>query len=259
MASTAKAARSPKAFEIVANNIRRKILHGELKPGDSLPFESELISSLGVSRPTLREALRILEAEQLISLGRGFRGGAKIRPVSVVSASLQAGYALQAAQTTIGDVYTARLALEPFVIRLLAIYHTPEILQRLKAEIDQLERLAAGKEHAEFMMGVARFHSAIVEAFGNQTLILITHMLQQIVARYQVQFIKQHQRTEVERKAFADQGIASFKRLLTLIEKGEPDKAAAHWTAHLEAANRAWLRHGDIRIDMFDGGGAQEL
>jgi len=56
-------------------SIRRQITGGELKEGDNLPPEAQIIEEFAVSRPTLREAFRILESEKLISVSRGARGG----------------------------------------------------------------------------------------------------------------------------------------------------------------------------------------
>src|SRR5690606_27941135 len=79
--------RVPKAAELVAGRIRSQIVRGELREGDALPTEGELMKEFGVSRPTLREALRVLEAESLISVHRGSRGGARVRvPQSNVAA-----------------------------------------------------------------------------------------------------------------------------------------------------------------------------
>src|SRR5262245_40782956 len=70
--------RSPKTSELVAQTLRRMIVEGELKDGDFLPNEGELIAQLQVSRPTLREAVRVLEAEGLITVRRGSRTGPRV-------------------------------------------------------------------------------------------------------------------------------------------------------------------------------------
>ncbi len=63
----------------MAAELRRRIVSGELEVGgDPLPSEGKLMSQFGVSRPTLREAFRILESEQLIRVLRGARGGARV-------------------------------------------------------------------------------------------------------------------------------------------------------------------------------------
>jgi DNA-binding FadR family transcriptional regulator len=72
----------PKAAELVAAALRTRILRRELLPGDRLPAESLLMSHYGVSRPTLREALRLLEAQELLEVRRGARGGGVVRQPS---------------------------------------------------------------------------------------------------------------------------------------------------------------------------------
>lgn len=72
----------PKAAEVVAADVRRRIVRGELRADDALPPETELMSQFGISRPTLREALRILEAEGLVAIRRGARGGARVQAPS---------------------------------------------------------------------------------------------------------------------------------------------------------------------------------
>ncbi|WP_338010625.1 FadR/GntR family transcriptional regulator [Gordonia sp. KTR9] len=70
--------RVPKAGELVAAQLRRQVVTGELKAGDPLPSETTLMERFGVSRPTLREAFRILESESIIVVLRGARGGARV-------------------------------------------------------------------------------------------------------------------------------------------------------------------------------------
>src|SRR3954451_12813867 len=72
---------SPKLAELVANDIRSKIGWGGLVAGHVLPAEKDMIDEYGVSRPTLREALRILEAETVIAIQRGMKGGAVVTPL----------------------------------------------------------------------------------------------------------------------------------------------------------------------------------
>src|ERR1700680_3463946 len=60
--------RVPKTAELVAAELRRKIVRGELAEGDALPSEAVLMAEFAVSRPTLREAFRVLESESLISI-----------------------------------------------------------------------------------------------------------------------------------------------------------------------------------------------
>jgi DNA-binding FadR family transcriptional regulator len=102
----------PRAPDVVADALRRRILSGELTPGDSLPTESELIDQLGVSRETLRLALRLLDAEGLTTTSQG-RSGVKIRhpePDRVARSLVQL---LTLTGATWGDLLSFRKMLEP--------------------------------------------------------------------------------------------------------------------------------------------------
>ena len=77
--------RIPKMAELVAAHLRRQIVRGDLQEGDALPPETVLMEQFGVSRPTLREAFRVLESEALISVRRGARS----KPVNDRSTSVR--------------------------------------------------------------------------------------------------------------------------------------------------------------------------
>src|SRR3954468_8844232 len=102
--------RAAKTGEMIAAYLRGRIVRGELAEGDNLPSEVELMAQFAVSRPTLREAFRILETEQLIVLRRGSRG-ARILAPDVAVAARYVGLLLQVSGTTLADVYAARSVL----------------------------------------------------------------------------------------------------------------------------------------------------
>ena len=245
--------RAPKTGEVVADQIRRRIVRGELAEGDFLPSEAELIATLGVSRPTLREALRVLEAEQLISVGRGARTGPRVHAPRVASVARYAGFALQAEGATIADIYQARLSIEPYVAAHLAATRPAEAAASLNAEIERLTALSEAGRYQDFVIGVANFHRLLVELSGNRTLLLITRMLQDIVARYQVRRLSMRPRGPAEQREVAVQGIKSFHRLSNLVKAGDADGASRHWHRHLEASNAVWLSDGSGAeiIDVF--------
>src|SRR3712207_5521225 len=133
--------RAPKTAELIATHIRRQIVRGELSQGDTLPPEVELMQQFGVSRPTLREAFRILETESLISVRRGSRGGAQIMAPSLNVASRYAGLLLQMGKATIGEVIEARALVEPIAAGLLAQRRTVADVGALTDIVDELGRL----------------------------------------------------------------------------------------------------------------------
>ena len=246
--------RVPKTAEVVANHVRKRIIRGELKEGDFLPPEGQLMSTLGISRPTLREAFRILEAEMLISVVRGSRTGARVHLPRVESVSRYAAFVLQAQGTTIADIYHARLAIEPMIARQLAEKQVPGATDQLRAEAERLTAMVDGKRYIDFMIGIAEFHRLLVELGGNHTLLLLTTILQDVVARYQVEFLSRRGIVEEEQRRLSLWGIKSFKKLIELIDAGKGVEAEAHWRLHVVNANHTWVdgSNGLQLIDILD-------
>jgi GntR family transcriptional regulator, transcriptional repressor for pyruvate dehydrogenase complex len=87
--------RAPKTSELIAARLRRQIVRGAVRPGEKLPPETELMEQFGVSRPTIREAFRILETERLIVVRPGSRGGAQVVAPDPAVAARYVGLLLQ--------------------------------------------------------------------------------------------------------------------------------------------------------------------
>src|SRR5580692_12166556 len=127
--------RTAKTGETIAAYLRGKIVRGEFAEGNSLPSEAELMHQFEVSRPTLREAFRILETESLIVIRRGARG-ARITAPKVEVAARHVGLIMQISGTTLADVYEARSLIEPEAAALLAARRTDADVADLAACID---------------------------------------------------------------------------------------------------------------------------
>lgn len=246
--------RVPKTAEIIANHIRSRIVRGELREGDFLPPEGQLMTSLSISRPTLREAFRILEAERLISVVPGSRTGARVHEPQVEAVSRQAGILLQAQGTTVADVYEARLAIEPFVARRLAERRDVAAAKRLSEEADHLTTLVDEKRYTDFMVGLVGFHRLLVELEGNHTLLFVITMLQDVTARYQVDQLRNRSISDQEQRRRSLWGLKSFRKLIELIPEGDGDAAEAHWRLHVTNANNHWVSAKDSKmvISMID-------
>src|SRR6516164_10052814 len=124
--------RAPKTSELIADQLRRQIVRGAVKPGDRLPPETQLMEQFGVSRPTIREAFRILETERLIVVRPGSRGGAQVVAPDLSVAARYFGLLLQLQGTTINDVYEARMVEEPVCARMLAARRTSQDIEDLE-------------------------------------------------------------------------------------------------------------------------------
>ncbi len=111
---------SRRTAEIVADELRRQIIDGELADGDLLPRQEVLVEQFRVSLVSLREALRILETEGLVSVRRGNRGGAVVHAPAKASAAYMLGLLLQSDTVPLSDLGTALQELEPMCAALAA-------------------------------------------------------------------------------------------------------------------------------------------
>ena len=210
-----------RAAELVADHLRAEIVGGVRPLGASLPVERELIDAYGVSRPTLREALRILETEGLLEVKRGAKGGAKVIGPSLTLASHAVGMLLQAQHTSLADVQVARQIIEPPAARMVAE-------RRSVTDIDALAR-AIGAERAavgtsDFPFTAMRFHELLIRLSGNNTLsafLMVLHDIHEGVA--QMLSAGRHD-PAIESKA-----LRFHERLLTRIEASDGPGAERLW------------------------------
>lgn len=167
----------PPAYQLLADELRADITSGRLQPGERLPPEPELCVRSGVSRSTVREALRLLASQHLIVTTRGVTGGSFVAhpDAEQLSESLSTGLTLLSNAAAIGftDLLELRRALEIPAAALAATRRTEEHLAELRAtlfdpERDTLETMLT--QHAEF-------HSAVAKATGNPIYELVTRPL----------------------------------------------------------------------------------
>jgi DNA-binding FadR family transcriptional regulator len=238
--------RVPKTAELVAGQIRRQIIRGEISEGDALLPEAELMKQYGVSRPSLREAFRVLESEALIAVSRGARGGARVLPPDIAVVGRYAGLLLQYSGATIEDVQHARLTVEPPAARALAERQDLDAAARLRDLIEH-ERAIANDEIAYAEMST-RFHEFMMELAGNKTLAMVVGMLHDIVETH-----IEDSMLEGFNKKTIQLSIRSQERLVELIEAGDPDGAEAHWRLHISEAGRRTLSRSKVQtvLDLF--------
>ena len=125
----------------IADELRALIVGGELSEGDSLGHEPDLVERFGVSRPSLREALRILEAEGLITVVRGVLGGVVVHEPDERMTARAAALVLQARNVPLADVYDARSLIEPTAARVVAASRSRRsAAAELRKLIDEQER-----------------------------------------------------------------------------------------------------------------------
>jgi DNA-binding FadR family transcriptional regulator len=242
--------RVPKMAEVVADHIRNMIVRGDLKEGDFLVPEAQLMQQFGTSRPTIREAFRILEGEQFITVTRGSRTGAKVTHPAVDSVARMAGFVLQCQGTSVRDIYEARLAIEPRAAFLAAKQADRAGADGLTAELEALRDTFDRGDISSFRKAVARFHQSVVALSGNRTLMLVFAMLVGVLENHQARFSPPPEARVDEsgqRKA-TQAALRSMERLIAHIASGDAETAEAHWRRHIENANKAWLAGHDQTV-----------
>jgi DNA-binding FadR family transcriptional regulator len=228
--------RVPKTAELVARSLRRQIIRGELGQGEALPSEAALMEQFGVSRPTLREAFRLLEAESLIEVRRGVRGGARVNAPDPEVAARYAGLVLEYSNATLGDVYDASAVIEPPCARLVAAKHTAADIERLRAAIEREK--AALDDRLALVDAQDAFHALVVELTGNETLNLLTRMLRYMVDRSNASQVASEGDSPAAR-ARARKGHRAHVKLVELIEAGRAEEAETLWHRHITATTDA--------------------
>jgi GntR family transcriptional repressor for pyruvate dehydrogenase complex len=222
-----------KAAERVAAELRHQIATGNLRPGDRLHSERLLQERFDISRPTLREALRLLESESLIEVARGQHGGGRVKALDIKVAARQVGVYLQMEGTTLQDVWLARSAIEPPAAALLTKIGSRVPI--LKMEENIAAAYEALDDPVKYGVLTTRFSQIITDYCGNQTLRMFALLMQDIVER---------QHVDITVRTYSDAGVARMRKLhirgrekmLDLVKKGDADGAETFWKTHLQGS-----------------------
>lgn len=250
MVSTNDAARVqlriPKASELIAAHLRRQIVSNDLAEDDPLPPESSLMEHFSVSRPTLREAYRILESEGLITVRRGAHGGARVHKPRPDVAARYAAHVLQSQGALLKDVFAAREVLEGAAIEMLGPKPSRDGLEKLR-EINarganlEGDLLASLDIHHEF-------HRALVDMGGSLTVSLLRNMIDIILEAAAERHVAAAGNDE--ERVSSHKAQRTHVRLVDLMEAGELEKADKLWRAHLSDSAKIVLETANSALDV---------
>ncbi len=207
--------------DVVFNTLRRAILTGELKPGERL-MEIHLANRLGVSRTPIREAIRKLELEGLVTMIP--RRGAEV--AQITEKSLQ-------------DVLEVRRALDALCAELACDRITAEGKTALKKACDSFEEATKTGEIVAIAAADVALHDIIVQATGNQRLIQLINNLSEQMYRYRFEYIKDESGHE--------NLVNEHRMIYESIMKGDKENAAAAARLHIDNQENSIIRQ--IRID----------
>ncbi len=255
--------RQPRLAEIVAASLRDDILSGRLKEGDLLPRQEDLFKEFRVSLPAVREAMRILETEGLISVQRGNVGGAVVHLPTPERTAQMISMVLQTRGTTPDDVSAALASLEPVCARMCAARpdRLTEVVPALAAAVEAQQ--AHFDDVANWNHNARRFHETIVATCGNESMIVVIGSLEAIWSAHESTVWDEAQ--PAGQDVQPDSPMASktrraalraHEKLLAAIEAGNEERAAALSASHLMLARRSTLasnQHATIQASLVGG------
>jgi GntR family transcriptional repressor for pyruvate dehydrogenase complex len=222
------------AYQALADSIRDRILSGELEPGQRLPIEPELSTEYGVSRSTVREALRVLASQNLVSTSRGVLGGSFVAHPQPhqISDYLQSSLGLltgtSSSEITVDTLLEARELLEVPAAGLAAF-------RRTGADMEILEESLVGPQPFD---SAARqelsldFHAALLRTAGNPLMEVLARPVFGVLSeRFQVGDLS---------AAFWAEVDDDHRRIFEAVRDGDVDGAKTATRAHLAALRPAY-------------------
>jgi GntR family transcriptional regulator, transcriptional repressor for pyruvate dehydrogenase complex len=222
--------RQPSVTQDAIEQIRELIVSGEWGPGTKLPREADLASQLGLSRSSLREAVRALSLARVLVVRQGDGTYvSSLEPGELLEPTLSATHLLRG--RTVFELFEVRRLLEPGAAALAALRADTEVLNDLWRELDRM--LAAGDRADELVEADIGFHDVIARAAGNGVLRALLRSLSTRTVRARLWH------GIADRNAL-DRARAEHARIYEAIAAGDAELARAAMVLHI-AANEAWL------------------
>ncbi|GAC49153.1 FadR/GntR family transcriptional regulator [Gordonia aichiensis] len=214
----------PKASDVLANDLRERILRGEFPAGTALPPERELVTQTRMSRTTVREALRILEVQGLVVIKTGRSGGAFVQQPGGDSVATSVNLLIRGQQLRLTDLLETREAIEPACAGLAAKYRNDDDIAALEAANSTIGDLQAPLEG--FLRANVEWHIGVAVASHNELLTGFMTALSNAIY------------SSTENKAFVDDDVrkTTFKAHKTItdaIRSGDSAAATRRMTKHV--------------------------
>jgi GntR family transcriptional repressor for pyruvate dehydrogenase complex len=241
--------RQPRLAEVVAAVLRERIVNGELGDGDMLPKQDELIAEYRISRPTLREALRILEGEGLLIVRRGSVGGSVVRMPTADASAYTFGLLLQSRRATISDLATAIKHIEPITASLCAARadRASEVLPALRANVADTE--AATSDGPQFTALARQFHELLVSCCGNETLIVAFGALESLWSEQERQWaVRAASEGLYPEERYRRDVLSAHVALVDAIERGDAEAAGRLDAGHLQHSQHYTLEGSQSQV-----------
>jgi GntR family transcriptional repressor for pyruvate dehydrogenase complex len=210
--------------EVIADQIRALVRSGRLGPGDRLPSERDLCQQFGVSRVTVRDALRLLEGAGLIDTRVGARGGAFVRVPTGSQLGEGISDMITMAALHADEVTEARMVLEVGIVGLVCDRAGDEDFDALR-EICERSAKAVADGHYDVSYS-AEFHIRFAKAAHNRALDLL-------VTTFQVPLRHSLEEARASDPRMGKRGVAEHRALVEAVARRDAEKARAIMSRHL--------------------------
>ncbi len=229
----------------VAEAIKDWVVEQGLQAGDRLPNEAELIERFGMAKGTVREAMRILEAQGLIKTRTGPGGGSFVHEVSRQRAKALLGNYFYFKDLTIGNIYQLRLTLEPELAASLAGKLSDDVLTSLEENIATYSEPAASlDEERDQHVASLRFHAILAEQAKNPLLGFVIDFMVNLLTDLTV-YRRLYSPPNIE---LWKQGHDHQRQLVIALREGNADEAKAIMSDHMETAWKL-MRRQEVEME----------
>jgi len=221
------------AYRAVEQKIREAVLDGTIEPGQILPTEGKLSDQFGVTRSTIREAIRSLENSGLIDRGPRRRLRVALPRHDMLDDAFHQAIVLHS--ISLQEIWEAHMALEPMTAELAAQRRTPKLMKALDANIERT-RLALARPD-ELVASDIEFHSLVAEASGNRALMLARQPL--------ARFLFPSYGIVVKKLSPGQRLLTAHMRIAAAIKEADKDAARSWMEKHIIDFRRGYEIAGE--------------
>ncbi|SEG97119.1 DNA-binding transcriptional regulator, FadR family [Nonomuraea solani] len=237
--------RTVRAYERVVEQVEEAIESGALAPGGRLPSERELMVQFSVSRSTVREALRVLQARGLVRSRPGDPNGAEVLPFTPAALHKSMTTLARVAELSLAELVQFRMVLDGSAILLAARLRTEEQLAEMSRAVEAMKAAAADDADGFGAADVA-FHDAVARASGNKLIQVCTDVVRSIVLR----LISDKIAGAPDREALMRRSVRHHEEVIAAVRAGDGPLAARlskkamydYYAAYVPVNERAALR-----------------
>ncbi|WP_112313232.1 transcriptional regulator NanR [Pseudogemmobacter bohemicus] len=221
-----------KLSDSVVEQLRAMIASGQLRPGDALPSEREMMARMGVGRPAVREALQQLHTQGLITISHGERSRVNALNPDLALHQINdiASLLIAAEPGNLGHLRDARRLFETGLARMIAEKAMPADVARLR-DLIRVQRAALGDTPA-FMRADIDFHTALAAILGNPVITALSHAM--------LGWLFNHHNTLLHWSGHETVTLSEHEAITDALEARDPEQAAAMMQKHLDRSERLY-------------------